>query len=248
MNIVREMEYRANFAIIVLEGFAQLALALVTFAVLFHFTGSIAGWTQAQVLMVVGFYRVVDGIIAFQITPNMRAVPSYIEKGEFDYLLLRPVPNQYLTSIRLASLAELFNVFTGIALVGYATWTAHVSVSSLHVGEMLLLTLCGIALMYSLYLFAVTWCFWLVTDWLSDLFYRLFQTAVYPVSFFKGIIRAVLTVAVPVAFATTFPAQALLGTIDAWVLPSAIVLTIFALLVTHWLWNFAANHYSSASS
>ena len=91
--------------------------------------------------------------------------------------------------------------------------------------------------------------FWLVqVDTLDTLFYSVFETARYPVSFFKGLIRAVLTFAIPVAFATTFPAQALLGTVDLRLLLAGVALATLALLLTHLFWNYAVRYYSSASS
>ena len=60
--------------------------------------------------------------------------------------------------------------------------------------------------------------------------------------------RALLTFAVPVAFATTFPAQALLGRADARLLPVGLLLAALGLCGAHLFWRFALRHYSSASS
>ena len=95
----------------------------------------------------------------------------------------------------------------------------------------------------------VTCSFWLVqVDTLDTLFYSVFETARYPITFFKGLVRAVLTFAMPVAFATTFPAQALLGTADLHLLLAGIALATVALILTHLFWNYAVRYYSSASS
>src|SRR5579871_3463150 len=81
---VREAEYRVNFLIGVGEGIAEVVLAILTFLLLFRFTGTVAGWTSAQVLVLVGIYRVVDGVIGMQVAPNMLAVSGYIRRGEMD--------------------------------------------------------------------------------------------------------------------------------------------------------------------
>jgi len=52
----------------------------------------------------------------------------------------------------------------------------------------------------------------------------------------------------PVAFATTFPAQALLGTLQAAWLPVGAVMALLALWGTQRFWAHAVRHYSSASS
>src|SRR5215212_4072331 len=243
---VREAEYRMNFVIGVGEGLAQLALAVISFLLLYRFTDQVAGWTQAEVLMLVGVYRIVEGLITLQIAPNMRAITGYIRSGEMDFMLLRPVSSQFLVSLRTLALPEGVNVLIGMLLVLYAGGAADVQWGVLAAGAF---GLCGLLMLYALWLFMVTFAFWLVQiDNLDTFFYSLFETARYPVTFFKGLLRALLTFAFPVAFATTFPTQALRGQADLRLLPVGVVLAAALLFGTHVFWNFAVRHYSSASS
>src|SRR5947209_1253924 len=114
--VVREAEYRVNFLLSVGEGVVQLALAVFTFLIVYRFTDSVAGWSRAQVLLLVGVYRIVEGLINLQIAPNMLAISGYIRRGEMDFLLLRPVSSQFLVSLRTMSLAEAGNVLIGLCL------------------------------------------------------------------------------------------------------------------------------------
>jgi len=246
---VRETEYRANFLIGVGEGIVQLALAVFTFLLLYRFTDTVAGWSRAQALLLVGIYRIADGVIGLQIAPNMLAISGYIRRGEMDFLLLRPVSSQFLTSLRTLEPPEAVNALIGLALAIYAGNAAGVHWSALNVAAAITFGVCGLIVLYALWFATVTLSFWLVrVDTLDTLFYSLFETARYPVSFFKGLIRALLTFAVPVAFATTFPAQALLGGADLRLLPVGLVLSAGALVATHLFWRYAVRHYSSASS
>lgn len=246
---VREAEYRVNFLLGVGEGLAQLALAVVTILLLYRFTDSVAGWSRAQVLLLVGIYRVVDGLIALQVAPNMLALSGYIRDGEMDFLLLRPVSSQFLVSLRLLSLPDAVNVLIGLALTVYAGNSAGVHWSIAGIGAAVLFGGCGLLVLYAVWLATVTCAFWLVqVDTLDTLFYGVFETARYPVSFFKGPVRALLTFAVPIAFATTFPAQALLGRADPRMLAVGLLLAMLALYGAHRFWRFAIRHYSSASS
>lgn len=246
---MREAEYRMNFVIGVGEGLAQLALAVISFLLLYRFTDQVAGWTQAEVLMLVGICRIVEGLINVQIAPNMQAISGYIRRGEMDFILLRPVSSQFLVSLRMLVLPEAVNVLIGLLLLIYAGGAAGVRWSIGGVLAASAFGLCGLLLLYALWLFMVTFSFWLVQiDNLDVFFYSLFETARYPVAFFKGLLRALLTFVFPVAFATTFPAEALRGQADMRLLPVGLVLAAAALLGTHLFWNYAVRHYSSASS
>ncbi len=109
--------------------------------------------------------------------------------------------------------------------------------------------ICGLLLLYAIWFGIVTCSFWLVQlSTIGTLFYSVFETGRYPVSFFPGVVRAVLTFVVPVAFATTFPVDALLGRADLRLLLAGALLAVFGLFATHLFWNYAVRHYSSASS
>jgi ABC-2 type transport system permease protein len=249
LAFARETEYRANFLVSVGEGIIQVTLAVLTLLLLYGHTDAIAGWSQAEVLMLAGIYRVVEGLIALQIAPNMLAVSGAIRRGDMDFLLLRPVASQFLVSTRLVALPELVNVLIGLGLAVYAGHAAGVAWSIERVTLAASFALCGVLLLYALWLATVTLSFWLVqVDTLDQLFYSFFEAARYPVSFFKGPARTLLTFVVPVAFATTFPAQALLGEADARMLLAGVALCALALTATSWFWRYAVRHYSSASS
>ena len=246
---VRAAEYRFNFLVGAGEGLAQLALAIFTFLLLYRYTDEVAGWSRNEALLLVGIYRIVEGVLALQIAPNLMAIPNAVQDGDMDFVLLRPVSSQFLVSLRTFSLPEVANVLIGIILTVYAGNLAGVRWSITGIIEALAFGICGIVLLYALWFAIVTCSFWLVQmTTINTLFYSLFETARYPVSFFKGVVRAFLTFAVPVAFATTFPSEALLGRADGRLLPAGLVLAAVALVATHRFWNYAVRHYSSASS
>jgi ABC-2 type transport system permease protein len=140
-------------------------------------------------------------------------------------------------------------VLIGLLLAAYAGSAAGVRWSLLGVLAAGTFLVIGLALLYALWLFIMTFSFWLVQiDNLDVLFYSLFETARYPVAFFRGFARALLTFVFPVAFVTTFPAEALLGRADPRLLPVGLALAALALLASSLFWNYAVRHYSSASS
>ena len=246
---VREAEYRWNFFVGVGEGLAQLALAVLTFLLLYRFTDSVAGWSRAEALLLVGIYRVVEGILALQIAPNMMAISGAIRNGDMDALLLRPVSSQFLVSLRGFSLPDSINVLIGIGLTVYAGNAAGVHWSVGGIAMAAAFIICGLLLLYAIWFGIVTCSFWLVQlSTIGTLFYSVFETGRYPVSFFPGVVRALLTFVVPVAFATTFPVDALLGRADLRLLLAGALLAVFGLVATHLFWNYAVRHYSSASS
>jgi ABC-2 type transport system permease protein len=85
-------------------------------------------------------------------------------------------------------------------------------------------------------------------DNITEVFYGFYEAGRYSVTIYRGVVRTLLTFVVPIAFVTTFPAAALLGRIDV---PTTIIGFVFAIglfIISSRFWNYAVNHYSSASS
>lgn len=249
MSIVRLTEYRFNCLVSIGFGVAELAVSMFTLDVMYHFAPVVAGWSQAQILILVGIYRFVDGLISLQIAPNLRSISGYIRRGDMDFILLRPVSSRFLVSLRLIELPAAINALIGLSVTVYALNLSHTPWNVIGISMACIFLVCGLLLLYCVWLFLATFSFWLIdVDALDTLFYSIFETARYPVTFFSGFVRTVLIFAVPVAFATTFPTQALLGTVDERMLWVGLTLAMLAFIGTHIFWTFAIRHYTSASS
>jgi len=61
-------------------------------------------------------------------------------------------------------------------------------------------------------------------------------------------VRLVFTALVPLAFATTFPAQAITGGISWWLVAASIGFALAAVVLIRLFWLYAVRRYSSASS
>jgi len=173
--LARETEYRANTVAIVAEGMAQVALAVMTFLVVYRFTPSIAGWTRPQALILVGVYRVAEGLINLQVAPNMASIGSVIRRGDMDYVLLRPVSSQFLVSVRTLTLSEGANVCIGLGITLYAAHAAGVQWSVSDELQAGIVLCCGVVLLYAVWFAIMTCSFWLVqVNNLDVLFFAVF--------------------------------------------------------------------------
>ncbi|HEU5315424.1 MAG TPA: ABC-2 family transporter protein [Chloroflexota bacterium] len=247
LALMRQTEYRANLALALVRSFSELALLVVTYVVFYRFADEVAGWTADEALLLLGVYWIFDGVWTALFTSGLTRLAALIQYGELDLVLLRPASSQFLVSCRLVNVYELLKVVTGVAVVVYAGGRAGVVWSPVAVSSALVVGACGLAVMYALRFCVVACTFWVIQ--ISEL-YTLVSTfhsaARFPVQFFQRPVRDVLTYVIPVAFATTFPAQALLGEADPWLVPTGIALAAGALFVTNGFWRFALRHYTSA--
>lgn len=247
LAVMRQTEYRLNFGLALVNSVGQLGLLVVTYLVFYRFSDEVAGWTAAEGLLLLGVFWIFDGVWTTLFTSNLTRLGALIQEGELDQVLVRPVSSQFLVSCRLVNVYELFKIAAGGLVLVYAGDRAGVQWSVAAGGAAVCFGACGLALMYALRFCVVTCTFWVMK--VSEL-YTLLSTfhsaARFPVQYFQRPMRDVLTYVIPVAFATTFPAQALLGEVDLRLLPVGVALAVVAVFGSNQFWRFALRRYVSA--
>ena len=75
--------------------------------VFFRFTETLGGWSFPQALLVVGMFRIFEGVIDGVMRPNITRIVEYIQKGTLDFILLKPVDSQFMASLRQVNLVTV---------------------------------------------------------------------------------------------------------------------------------------------
>jgi ABC-2 type transport system permease protein len=215
-----------------------LVWGIIGTLVFFQFTGTLGGWTLAQVLLVVGMFRIFEGVIDGVMRPNITRIVEHIQRGTLDFVLLKPGDSQFMASLRQLNLLTLPDFAVGLGLIGYGLWMQRLLPGPRELLGFVLLLACGVVIAYSLWMLLTTTAFWLV---------RIENVAEVLTAIGTGL-RITLTFVIPIAFMTTFPAAALLGTLDAIYFGVAPVLALLLLLATRAFWRRALRSYTSASS
>ena len=248
-TLVSELEYRLNFWSNIGLSLFWLIWAALSVRVYFLHAERIAGWNYDELLIVMGLFFAMNGYRQMVLEPNLSRISEYVRLGTLDYVLTKPINSQFLVSLRHIGVYNWGDPILGLGLVAYALWRlGHVPT----VNQLLLfvvVSLAGMVLLYSFSLILQTTTFWLINvERMDALVQGLLETGRFPVNFYRGWIQAALTIIIPVAFMTTFPAEALLGRLEAWLAAAAIGLAAILFVLASALWYFALRYYTGASS
>ena len=243
------MAYRANFLIEGAMSLAWMALTLLPLIVVFGSRDKVAGWDRPSALVVMAYFMAVHAVLEGTISPSLVDLVERIRTGAFDYVLLKPVDAQAMVSASRYEPWKVFDLLAAIALAIYAFAERGVPPSALDLVFGIALLACGVLATYALWILCAAASFWVVRlDNLMFLLAAIFDTARWPVQVFPGIWRFVFTFVVPVAIMTTYPAKALLGTLDARAAFATIGGCVALLIVSRMVWRTAIRSYTSASS
>lgn len=248
-SLLMELEYRANFVAQAVLGVFWASITFVSVAVFFTQTNELGGWTFDQALVIVALFTLIEGAIQLLMQPNVVKIIQMVRDGTMDFVLTKPVDSQFLATLRYARYSGLADMTAGIVIMLFAFSRMNYTPSTLSIAQFALMLAVAFVIVYSIWLSMATLSFWFVKiDNLTELFRSLFDTARFPVTTFSGLVRIALTFVLPVAFMTTFPAQAVLGNLDIATMIVAVGLAVILFAFSAWFWRRAIRSYSSASS
>jgi len=246
---VEELEYRSEFLGNLISSFFGIGIAVLTVNIFFYQTDQLGGWTYADVLVLLGVFNTLRGMIDFALRPNMPRLLEHVRRGTLDYILTKPVDSMFYVSFRHLVFWRLIDVLLGLGVIGYGLMVKRYIPSLFDVLIFLITIAASFVLIYSLWMMLMTTSFWVIRiDDLSFIFDSFFETARFPIGMYRGLVRIVLTYVLPAAVITNMPALSLLG---KWNMATAFIAVLLA-LVFLWLarrfWRFALRFYTSASS
>jgi ABC-2 type transport system permease protein len=249
IGIANEMQYRVNFFIQLLQSFIALATGLIGLWLVFSHTNELGGWSQPELLTVMGIYMMMGGIIQSAIQPNMQRLMNEIQEGTLDFALTKPVDGQILVSIREFRFWQLTDVVVGLVVLVIAVVQMQEKIGIVQALAFTAALILGGIMIYCFWLMLTTTAFWLIRIWeLVNLFQGLYAAGRWPVTIYPQWLRIGLTFIVPVAFAVTIPAEALTGRLTGFTLIEAFGLAVFLMIMARLIWRLGVRSYSGASA
>jgi viologen exporter family transport system permease protein len=249
LNVMNEVQYRANFFIAAFQSLLSVGVGLAVLALVYSHTTTLNGWTESELLVIVGVQILLSGVIHATIQPNMERLVDEVRDGKLDFALTKPEDAQLLISLRELRLWQVVDVISGTIVVGVGVTRLHNSIGVGHALGFLALLLLGALLLYCFWLILATGSFWVVNMWfLADLFEGVYQTGRWPIGIYPGWLRYSMTYLVPIGFAVTVPAQALTNRLHWTTVVVAICFGGALTAFTRWFWQFGLRRYSGASA
>jgi ABC-2 type transport system permease protein len=249
IGIQNEMQYRVNLFIQLGQSLIALATGLIGLWLVFSHTTELNGWSQSELLMVMGIFILMGGVINSAIQPNMTRLLEEIQQGTLDFALTKPADAQGLISIREFRLWSLTDVIVGILVLSYGVYHYQGSVGVSQSLAFIFVMLLGSILIYCFWLIITTTAFWIIrVDDIVNLFQGVYAAGRWPITIYPRWLQAGLTFIIPVAFAVTIPAEALTSRLTPTIVLGSVLLTIFFIIAARIIWRLGLKNYSGASA
>jgi ABC-2 type transport system permease protein len=250
LGAMNDMEYRENFFIHLAESCAALATGISVLWVVYSKTDSIGGWNWNEILVVLGLYYFFNGLVNMVFAPSIRQFMNQVWDGTLDFALLKPMDHQFVLSVQKFMIFQLVDVLTGLVVFVGALASLGTDITLERIAMFTVFLFAGTALLYAFWVALGTIAVWTVKiENVLLIFYSMFEAGRWPVGIYPDWLRYSLTYVVPIAFAITAPAEAILGRLTWTNALWASCLAIAAATAARAFWNFGVKqHYQGASA
>jgi len=211
LSVLKQLEYSLG----ILGTIIMIPLIYATGILLLYFMvenyQALGGWTFPQLAFLYGLGYLSHGFMMVFSVQNWW-IGSYVIRGEFDRMILRPISVFFQFSVRYFNIIGLMDVVVGITIFLYACRLVEFQWTLINIMNISLI-ICGATLIRSAtFTIFCSSAFWTkrnesIVNLLNDFMER---TTLYPISIYPNFIQVILTFIIPIAFISFYPSSYLL--------------------------------------
>lgn len=246
MQIRSTIEYAADFWIGILGAIMLQMSGLVFISALFTQVPEVAGWTAWNIIVLYGLAMIPTGLRELA-SDGFWALRSKVNNGEFDRVLVRPISPALQSATAIVTIHGFGGVMLGTTLLVMGLSRSGAPFHWWTVPFVLVVIISGTIMVCSLALLINLTGFWepSAQSALPTMLGLMIDFAKFPIDIYNAAIRVIVTLVLPYAFLSYFPALVLLDRDSNWrwlgfCTPLA---ALWVVLVTRFVWGKALNRY-----
>ena len=248
-SLTRDMEFKANFLGGLFVDIIFYGIQFFFFSVIYSYVDALGVFTREDVIIFLIITFLSDTVYMFFFSGNLFNLNRWMVRGDLDFILLKPVPSQFMVSFRFVKSYALISLFMLLVMLFFLLASYPQPIGLLNILFFLLSFILGQILWYSVEFIISSSCFWFknfsVAGWLS---HEIMKFSTRPDSIYTGLLRKVLFSFVPMILIASLPTRLLIyGPNLQYLIGQLLIATIF-LMSTRLVWKRGLIRYESASS
>jgi ABC-2 type transport system permease protein len=248
------LQYRLSFWLGIFTSLTVDMVPLLLIGIVFTRFPSVNGWTWRDIALLYGLDQLAFGLVRC-FSRQIDNFDALVVAGDFDSFLVRPLPPLFHLLAARFEITEIGRLTSGTVIFVLAARAARVPFTAANVGITLDAALGGAMILFSFILMVASVAFWHTRSGkLQDMVQASGRAfAAYPLSIYPSPIRWLLTLVLPLALVTYYPAQRLLGRNESGALlpvlsVAAIPMGLLLLGLAGLIWRAGLRHYQSTGS
>jgi len=249
VNVQMSLAYRADTIVNILLNLMWLGWELLSLNIIFSNTQTLGGWGLAELIALLGVFRLINTMMIAFIWPNTEKFNQSIRDGSMDYTILQPANSMFLVTFSRITVWRFWDLILAIVLIVVGINMTGDSINALQILTFILLALSGMVVIYSLWIVLIALTFWFTKfDNNVTILQALLDAGRYPATVYPAWLRVIVTFIIPIAVATTIPLQALRGELGFNQVLIFLFIGIASFVIASQVWKSGLKRYSGASS
>ncbi|BDC94597.1 ABC transporter permease [Treponema bryantii] len=248
-NLMQQMEYKADF---ILRGTFELTIVLsnyLFFLVIYQNVETIGGWTKEQSIILVLISALLDCVITLLFVGGLYQLPSLINEGKLDHIILKPINNRLLISLSNSTVSQLPNFIIEIILLIFCIIHYKIPITFKGIIYSVIVFVNAVIILYSIFFSIMCISFWSIKiDVGMKIFFQLYNIGNKPISVYPLIVQKIFTYIIPLAVAFNFPVLAITNSISLKKVVLSFIIMVIFYQISNLIFKFGLRKYVSASS
>src|SRR3954465_6070730 len=149
-SITRTLMFRGDFFVWSLVELFWMTVNILTISVIYQHTKSIAGWSQYQMILLVGTSMLIQRFLMGFFWSSIFEMGRNVRTGNFDFVLAQPGNVLFMASTRKLDPDGLINAVIAAAVVIISAYKLNLHPDAGSIALYVLMILCGLAIHYSI--------------------------------------------------------------------------------------------------
>jgi len=241
-----QLTYRFNFWCNILTESGWVVAKLMYTLIVFRFYKNM---TQDYYLYI-GTYILLTGLIMGVYGRNISLLSRFINTGELDFYLLKPVSLQFITTLQKIDIGSILpNSIVGITMIIIGWKRSGIMVNSFTVISFILSLIVGMIICYSLFFIPQLLAFIIIkSNNFINIIWELWDINNVPANMFPQIVRTIGMYLFPILLPVSYPILIVKGALNLRQILYVPFLTIISALIFSYLFQKGLKYYESASS
>ncbi len=249
MNWKVFFQYKADFLIGIISSLLVQLSGVLFIWIAFDNIGYSNGWSFYEISYMYGFFVLSKSLNSLFFDNIWNLGNEYIKNGQFDSVLLKPVPPLlYLYGSKIQKDA-MGNIFIGFIMILIALNKLNHDITIQYIIIFVVFLLAGVMIFAAINLVTASFSFLFLSSFhLTWAIFSLSEFASYPLSLYSREIKILLTFIIPYGFVSYYPVTYILGkniTILGMITP---VVSIIIVVIAYMFWKRNLSRYSSTGS
>lgn len=247
MSLQVQLSYRWGSLGFLLGKMVRLVFFFGFVAAVFNHTETLAGYTLVETALFFLTFNIVD-MTAQVFFRGIYGARRAVQDGDFDFYLIQPCNPLFRLACSTVDFLDTVTMLPVLAMT-VVVFSKLPDPGWLGVLFYVLLTLNGVLIALAFHILVAGLA--VRTQELENaiwIYREIMFMGKFPVDIYGKVLRAVLTLVIPIAVMCTFPAKAVLGLLTPGWAAYAFALCAAMLLLSRWYWRGSVARYTSSSS